>query len=95
MQPSYTHGSSRVMTPERCAKLCELIAASHTIEEAAEAIGVSIHTVQRERKRDENFDHEVLLALQYSDQRVRDGELFGMEKRIRQKRAKEIPGENI
>jgi hypothetical protein len=64
MQPSYTHGSSRIMTPARRAKLCELIAESHTIEEASEAIGVSIRTVQRERKRDEDFDHEVLLALQ-------------------------------
>ncbi|QDT74953.1 hypothetical protein [Lacipirellula limnantheis] len=64
MQPYYTHGSSRVMTPERRAKLCELLAESHTLEEASEAIGVSIRTVQRERKRDEDFDHEVLLALQ-------------------------------
>lgn len=64
MQPYYTHGSSRIMTPERQTKLCELIAESHTIEEAAEAVGVSIRTVQRERKRDEDFDHEVLLALQ-------------------------------
>ena len=64
MQPYYTHGSSRIMTPERCAKLCELLAESHTIEEASAAVGVSIRTVQRERKRDEDFDHEVLLALQ-------------------------------
>jgi hypothetical protein len=64
MQPYYTHGSSRIMTPERRTKLCELIAQSHTIEEASEAIGVSIRTVQRERKRDEDFDHEVRLALQ-------------------------------
>lgn len=64
MQPYYTHGSSRIMTPERRAKLCELLAESHTIEEASEAVGVSIRTVQRERKRDEDFDHEVLLALQ-------------------------------
>ena len=64
MQPYYTHGSSRIMTPARRTKLCELIAESHTIEEASEAIGVSIRTVQRERKRDEDFDHEVLLALQ-------------------------------
>ena len=64
MQPYYTHGSSRIMTPARREKLCELLAESHTIEEASEAIGVSIRTVQRERKRDEDFDHEVLLALQ-------------------------------
>lgn len=64
MQHYYTHGSSRVMTPERCTKFCELISESHTIEEAAEAIGVSIRTIQRERKRDEDFDHEVRLALQ-------------------------------
>ena len=64
MEPYYTHGSSRIMTPERRAKLCELLAESHTLEEASEAIGVSIRTVQRERKRDEDFDHEVLLALQ-------------------------------
>ena len=64
MQPYYTHGSSRIMTPERREKLCELLAESHTIEEASEAVGVSIRTVQRERKRDEDFDHEVLLALQ-------------------------------
>ena len=64
MQPYYSHGSSRIMTPARRTKLCELIAESHTIEEASEAVGVSIRTVQRERKRDEDFDHEVLLALQ-------------------------------
>jgi len=64
MQPYYTHGSSRIMTPARREKLCELLAQSHTLEEASEAIGVSIRTVQRERKRDEDFDHEVLLALQ-------------------------------
>jgi Trp operon repressor len=64
MQHFYTHGSSRIMTPARCAKFCELIAESHSQEEAAEAIGVSIRTIQRERKRDEDFDHEVRLALQ-------------------------------
>ena len=64
MQPYYTHGSSRIMTPARREKFCELLAESHTLEEASEAIGVSIRTVQRERKRDEDFDHEVLLALQ-------------------------------
>src|SRR5262245_59099301 len=64
MQPYYTHGSSRIMTPARRAKFCELLAESHTLEEASEAIGVSIRTVQRQRKRDEDFDHEVLLALQ-------------------------------
>lgn len=64
MQPYYTHGSSRIMTPERRIKLCELLAESHTLEEASEAVGVSIRTVQRERKRDEDFDHEVLLAIQ-------------------------------
>lgn len=64
MQPYYTHGSSRIMTPARREKFCELLAESHTLEEASEAVGVSIRTVQRERKRDEDFDHEVLLALQ-------------------------------
>ena len=48
MEPYYTHGSSRIMTPARREKLCELLAESHTIEEASEAIGVSIRTVQRE-----------------------------------------------
>ena len=64
MQPYYTHGSSRIMTPARRERLCDLLAESHTLEEASEAIGVSIRTVQRERKRDEDFDHEALLALQ-------------------------------
>lgn len=64
MQHFYTHGSSRIMTPARCEKFCELIAESHSQEEAAEEIGVSIGTIQRERKRDEDFDHEVRLALQ-------------------------------
>jgi hypothetical protein len=64
MQHFYTHGSSRIMTPARCEKFCALIAESHSQEEAAEAIGVSIRTIQRERKRDEDFDHEVRLALQ-------------------------------
>ena len=52
------------MDPAKKVKFCQLIRESQTIEHAAEWVDVSIRTVQRERKRDEDFDHEVRLALQ-------------------------------
>ena len=63
MKRQYIRGRNRILTPELRVKLCQLVRESATIVEAAEAIGVSLRTVQRERKYDEDFDHELLLAL--------------------------------
>ncbi|BBO36247.1 hypothetical protein [Lacipirellula parvula] len=63
MKRQYIRGRNRVLTPELRVKLCQLVRESSTLVEAAEAIGVSLRTVQRERKYDEDFDHELLLAL--------------------------------
>ena len=64
MYRRYIRGRSRILDPELKSKLCELVAESATIEEAAETLDVSLRTVQRERKGDEDFDHELRLALQ-------------------------------
>ena len=64
MNSPYIHERRRIMDPAKKAKFCQLIRESQTIEHAAEWLDVSIRTVQRERKRDEDFDHEVRLALQ-------------------------------
>jgi hypothetical protein len=63
MKRQYIRGRNRVLTPELRVKLCELVRESSTIVQAAEALGVSLRTVQRERKYDEDFDHELRLAL--------------------------------
>jgi hypothetical protein len=64
MNSPYIHERRRIMGPDKKVKFCQLVRESHSLEEAAEWIDVSIRTVQRERKRDEDFDHEVRLALQ-------------------------------
>ena len=64
MNSPYIHERRRIMDPAKKVKFCQLIRESQTIEHAAEWVDVSIRTVQRERKRDEDFDHEVRLALQ-------------------------------
>jgi len=52
-------------------KFAQLVRESHSLEEAAEWIDVSIRTIQRERRRDEDFDHEVRLAQQASPDPLR------------------------
>ena len=57
-------GRRRIMTRELKAELCRLVAESVSIESAADTLDVSLRTVQRERKNDEDFDHELRLSLQ-------------------------------
>jgi len=64
MNSPYIHERRRIMDPAKKVKFCQLIRESHSLEEAAEWVDVSIRTVQRERKRDEDFDHEIRLAQQ-------------------------------
>jgi hypothetical protein len=62
---NHIKGRRRVLDPAKKVRLCELVAQeSYTVEQAADALDVSLRTVQRERKFDQDFDHEVRLALQ-------------------------------
>jgi hypothetical protein len=62
---NHIRGRRRVLDGEKKARLCELIShESYTVEQAAESLDVSLRTIQRERKYDQDFDHEVRLALQ-------------------------------
>jgi hypothetical protein len=56
-------GRRRLLDPEKKVTLCELVAKGASVEDAAETVGVSIRTVQRERRLDEDFDHELQLSL--------------------------------
>ena len=56
-------GRRRLLDPEKKVELCEHVAKGAPVEDAAETVGVSIRTVQRERKLDEDFDHELQLSL--------------------------------
>jgi hypothetical protein len=56
-------GRRRLLGPEEMVELCEHVAKGATVEDAAETVGVSLRTVQRERKLDEDFDHELQLSL--------------------------------
>lgn len=64
MNSPYIHQRRRIMDTAKKVKFCQLVRESHSLEEAAEWVDVSIRTVQRERKRDEDFDHEIRLAQQ-------------------------------
>ena len=62
---NHIRGRRRVLDCEKKARLCELISMeSYSVEQAAESLDVSLRTVQRERKYDQDFDHELRLALQ-------------------------------
>jgi len=62
---NHIRGRRRVLDCEKKARLCELITQeSYSVEQAAESLDVSLRTIQRERKYDQDFDHEVRLALQ-------------------------------
>jgi hypothetical protein len=56
-------GRRRILDEEKKVVLCERVAKGATVEDAAETVGVSLRTVQRERKLDEDFDHELQLSL--------------------------------
>ena len=65
MIQNHIRGRRRILDPAKKARLCELVAKeSYSIEQAADALDVSLRTVQRERKFDQDFDHEVRLSLQ-------------------------------
>ena len=62
---NHIRGRRRVLDGAKKARLCELISMeSYSVEQAAESLDVSLRTIQRERKYDQDFDHEVRLALQ-------------------------------
>lgn len=64
MYRPHIRGRRRILTQPLKAELCRLVAESATIEAAADTLDVSLRTVQRERKNDEDFDHGLRLALQ-------------------------------
>ncbi|WP_428307753.1 hypothetical protein [Lacipirellula sp.] len=62
---NHLRGRRRVLDEAKQARLCELVAKeSYSVEEAAESLDVSLRTVQRERRHNEDFDDELRLALQ-------------------------------
>jgi hypothetical protein len=62
---NHIRGRRRLLDEAKKARLCELIdQESYSVEQAAESLDVSLRTVQRERRHDQDFDHEVRLALQ-------------------------------
>ena len=63
MQAAPIRQRSRLLTAGLKAQLCSLVAQSYTLESSADAIGVSLRTVQRERKLDDQFDRDVRRAL--------------------------------
>jgi hypothetical protein len=56
-------GRRRLLDPEKKVELCEHVAKGASVEDAAETVCVSLRTVQRERRLDEDFDHELQLSL--------------------------------
>jgi hypothetical protein len=71
MSKPFIRQRRRIMDTAKKVKFAQLVRESHSLEEAAEWVDVSIRTIQRERKRDEDFDHEVRLALQASPDPLR------------------------
>lgn len=55
-------GRQREFTPEKQTEFCGLVAKGLTVAEAARQIGVSLRTVQREVRCDEDFEHDLCLA---------------------------------
>lgn len=64
MYRPHIRGRRRILTSELQAELCRLIAEGATLEAAAETLDVSLRTIQRSRKEDQDFDHQVRLSLQ-------------------------------
>jgi len=61
MRP-HIRGRRRSLDQQKKVEICDLVARGASVEEAAEAVGVSVRTVQREAKLDEDFDHELRLS---------------------------------
>ena len=62
---NHIRGRRRLLDDAKKARLCELVAEEgYSVEQAADSLDVSLRTVQRERRYDQDFDHEVRLALQ-------------------------------
>jgi hypothetical protein len=62
---NHIRGRRRILDDAKKARLCELVdQEGYSVEQAAESLDVSLRTVQRERRYDQDFDHEVRLALQ-------------------------------
>ena len=62
---NHIRGRRRLLDEAKKARLCELVAQEgYSVEQAADSLDVSLRTVQRERRYDQDFDHEVRLALQ-------------------------------
>ena len=62
MQRQYIRQRERVFTEEMKVKFCQLVRESHSLAEAAGAVGVTLRTVQRYRREEEDFDQEVRMA---------------------------------
>lgn len=54
----------RSLTPDKQTELCALVAQGVSLELAADRVGVTLRTVQREVERDEDFAHDLCLAEQ-------------------------------
>ena len=63
IEPHPIRGRRRFFDDRRKGELRDLIERGASLEEAAEAMDVSLRTVQREMKLDDDFHHEVRLAL--------------------------------
>jgi hypothetical protein len=62
MQRQYIRQRERVFTEEMKVKLCKLVRKSYSLTEAAQGVGVTLRTVQRYRREEEDFDQEVRMA---------------------------------
>jgi hypothetical protein len=60
-------GRPRALDAKKMHELLDLIGHGSSVEEAAQVVGVSLRTVQREAKDNEFFDHDLRLALQSAD----------------------------
>ena len=61
MQP-HIRGRRRSLDQQKKAEICNRVAQGASVEEAAEDLDVSLRTVQREAKEDDDFHHELRLA---------------------------------
>ena len=62
MQRQYIRQRERVFTEAMKVKFCELVRQSYSLAEAAQGVGVTLRTVQRYRREEEDFDQEVRMA---------------------------------
>jgi hypothetical protein len=62
MRRQYIHERTRVFTEEMKVKFCQLVRESYSLAESAGAVGVTLRTVQRYRREEEDFDQEVRMA---------------------------------